>query len=138
MKTKFDVMGMTCSACSAHVEKAVKKLEGVNGVEVNLLTNSMVVDYDGIDTNAIVKAVRDGGYDAAPVQKAKKTAAPAAEGREMSRKKAVDRFFCVHDSTVLFGDGTYDGLAAAYDFPRGGECTHLSLPSSCSVCRWCW
>ncbi len=89
MKTKFDVMGMTCSACSAHVEKAVKKLEGVNGVEVNLLTNSMVVDYDGIDTNAIVKAVRDGGYDAAPVQKAKKTAAPAAEGREMSVKKRL-------------------------------------------------
>ncbi|MEG1429721.1 MAG: heavy metal-associated domain-containing protein, partial [Hydrogenoanaerobacterium sp.] len=45
-KTKFIVTGMTCSACSAHVEKAVAKLAGVDGVAVNLLANSMNVSYD--------------------------------------------------------------------------------------------
>ena len=46
MKQKFDVTGMTCSACSAHVEKAVNKLEGVRRAEVSLMTNSMNVEYD--------------------------------------------------------------------------------------------
>ena len=44
MKQKFDVTGMTCSACSAHVEKSVAKVEGVSAVAVNLLANSMVVE----------------------------------------------------------------------------------------------
>ena len=46
MKEKFDVTGMTCSACSSRVEKCVRKLEGVKEVSVNLLTNSMQVEYD--------------------------------------------------------------------------------------------
>ena len=46
MKQKYDVMGMTCSACSAHVDKAVRHLDGVQDVNVNLLSNCMVVDYD--------------------------------------------------------------------------------------------
>lgn len=46
MKQKFDVTGMTCSACSAHVEKSVAKVPGVRSVTVNLLSNNMAVDYD--------------------------------------------------------------------------------------------
>ena len=42
----FDVGGMTCAACQAHVEKAVCKLPGVEGVAVNLLSGSMAVDFD--------------------------------------------------------------------------------------------
>ena len=42
----FDVKGMTCAACSAHVEKSVRKLEGVSEVTVRLLTNSMEVRFD--------------------------------------------------------------------------------------------
>ena len=45
-KQKFNITGMTCSACSAHVEKAVNKLEGVKTASVNLLANSMVAEYD--------------------------------------------------------------------------------------------
>ena len=45
-KQKFNVTGMTCSACSAHVEKAVNKLEGVKRAEVSLMTNSMTAEYD--------------------------------------------------------------------------------------------
>ncbi|MBQ3567831.1 MAG: heavy-metal-associated domain-containing protein, partial [Anaerotignum sp.] len=66
MKQKFDVTGMTCSACSAHVEKAVGKLEGIETVSVNLLKNSMVVEYDetALNTEDIINAVKSGGYGA--------------------------------------------------------------------------
>ena len=66
MKQKFDVQGMTCAACSAHVEKAVCKVAGVDGVNVNLLGNSMVVDYDegATDAGQIIHAVEEAGYGA--------------------------------------------------------------------------
>lgn len=66
MNEKFDVTGMTCSACSSRVEKCVSKLEGVEEVSVNLLTNSMQVKYkEGeIDENAIISAVEKAGYGA--------------------------------------------------------------------------
>ena len=65
MKQRFDVTGMTCSACSAHVEKAVRSC-GVDGVSVNLLQNSMTVDYDAskLTSGAIIQAVEDAGYGA--------------------------------------------------------------------------
>ena len=67
MKERFDVTGMTCSACSSHVEKSVGKLTGVEHVSVNLLTNSMQVEFDEnkLDTAGIIKAVEDAGYGAA-------------------------------------------------------------------------
>ena len=46
MKCKFDVTGMSCAACQAHVEKAVNALEGVDTATVNLLANSMVAEFD--------------------------------------------------------------------------------------------
>ncbi len=66
MNEKFDVTGMTCSACSAHVDKSVSKLEGVKSVSVNLLTNSMQVEFDEniVNTDNIIKAVVDAGYGA--------------------------------------------------------------------------
>ena len=68
--THLDVykrQGMTCSACSSHVEKSVGKLTGVENVSVNLLTNSMQVEFDEnkLDTAGIIKAVEDAGYGAA-------------------------------------------------------------------------
>lgn len=66
MNQKFNVTGMTCSSCSANVEKTVKKLTGVNAVEVNLLSNSMSVDYDDahINNEDIIKAVENAGFGA--------------------------------------------------------------------------
>ena len=65
MKQKFAVTGMSCSACSAHVEKAVAKVEGVESVQVNLLSNSMVVSFDAPATeSAIIRAVEEAGYGA--------------------------------------------------------------------------
>ncbi len=65
-KEKFDIQGMTCSSCSSHVEKAVKGLKGVINVNVNLLTNNMVVEYDEniLSTDQIIKAVINAGYNA--------------------------------------------------------------------------
>ena len=82
MKQKFNITGMTCSACSAHVEKAVNKLEGVEKAEVNLLANSMVVQYDEsvLSPQDIIKAVVDAGYGASLA--GKKAAAPSEQGRE--------------------------------------------------------
>jgi len=75
VKRKFDVTGMTCSACSAHVEKSVRKLEGIDSVSVNLLNNNMVVEYDekALTDGNIIHAVQDAGYNAflnAPEKKA--------------------------------------------------------------------
>lgn len=65
-KVKFDIQGMTCSSCQAHVEKAVKKLNGVKKVEVNLLSNNMKVEYDesNLNNEDIIKSVIDAGYGA--------------------------------------------------------------------------
>ena len=65
-KEKFDVFGMTCSSCSSHVDKAVRKLDGVKDVNVNLLLNNMIVEYNGekLDNTTIEKAVKDAGYEA--------------------------------------------------------------------------
>ena len=67
MKQKFDVIGMSCSACSSAVDKAVRCLEGIEDVNVNLLNNNMVVTYDENITNTtnIIHAVENAGYKAA-------------------------------------------------------------------------
>lgn len=66
---KFDVGGMTCASCQAHVEKAVSGVAGVSDVAVNLLSGSMVVDFDDSVTSAdeICRAVDRAGYSASPV-----------------------------------------------------------------------
>jgi len=64
-KTKFNVSGMSCAACSARVEKVVGAIDGVKEVSVSLLTNSMVVSTDDtVTAKDISKAVSDAGYKA--------------------------------------------------------------------------
>lgn len=65
-KEHFDITGMTCSACSSRVEKAVGKLPGIINHSVNLLKNSMVVEFDEklLSTNEIIQAVEKAGYGA--------------------------------------------------------------------------
>ena len=77
---KFDVGGMTCASCQAHVEKAVSGVAGVSDVAVNLLSGSMVVDYDEKATSAddICRVVDRAGYSATPQDVG--TAAGAASG----------------------------------------------------------
>ena len=75
MKKTFAVEGMMCASCQAHVQKAVEKLNGVKSVNVNLLTNSMDVEFDdSLPVSAIQKAVEKAGYKARlPKEKAEKT-----------------------------------------------------------------
>ena len=65
-KVNFNIQGMTCSSCSAHVEKAVNKLPGIKSLNVNLLSNSMSVEYDStlLNDEKIINAVEEAGYGA--------------------------------------------------------------------------
>lgn len=73
MKQKFDITGMTCSACSSRVEKCVNRLDGIEKVSVNLLTNSMQVEYEpqNLNTETIINAVIEAGYGASVQKEAK-------------------------------------------------------------------
>lgn len=102
MTQHFTVTGMSCAACSAHVEKSVGALPGVRQVQVNLLAGTMKVDYDetALDDNGIIQAVTDGGYGAAVRGKdgAKSSAAqpqadPNADLKEMQRRIVVSFLF---------------------------------------------
>lgn len=100
MKQQYQVTGMSCAACSAHVEKSVRKVAGVREVQVNLLAGSMSVDYDDRQAGDrdIVAAVQDAGYGAS-VRGAKSKAADEVNGRaddalrEMKRRLAVSLLF---------------------------------------------
>lgn len=65
MSQKFDITGMTCSACTAAVERSVKKIPGVENVNVSLLTNSMNLDLGETDPSVVIKAIEEAGYKAA-------------------------------------------------------------------------
>ena len=97
MKQKFNVTGMTCSACSAHIEKSVGALPGVELVQVNLLQNSMQVEYDPdrLKETDIVAAVEKGGYGASPVrpagEKAGGSTTAAGEMSPAEREEAAMR-----------------------------------------------
>ena len=85
---KFDVGGMTCAACQAHVDRAVSKLDGVQSVAVNLLAGSMLVDYDPaqVTPDDICTAVDRAGYSASPVSAGTEA---AANGSAQARSGAA-------------------------------------------------
>lgn len=101
-KEKFNVVGMTCSACSASVERAVGHLEGVSSVNVNLLSNNMTVEYDDslLEPRAIISTVVDAGYSASlagagtPAQSAE-TNHVQDEINEMKYRTIVSMIFMV-------------------------------------------
>ena len=86
---KFDVGGMTCAACQAHVDRAVSKLDGVQNVAVNLLAGSMLVDYDPaqVSPDDICTAVDRAGYSASPVDAG--TGAAGSNGSTQVRSGAA-------------------------------------------------
>ena len=88
MEKKYDVRGMTCSACVANVTKAVERLDGVNTANVNLMTNSMKVNFDEnkINDEEIIKAVEKIGYGASPAGEKIKNEAGPVDDRERALK----------------------------------------------------
>ena len=88
MKQKFDVTGMTCSACSSRVEKCVRRLDGVKDVSVNLLTNSMQVEYEeqALSDEKIIDAVVHAGYGASVKADGTQTVPGAVSGAAQTAK----------------------------------------------------
>lgn len=126
---KFQVTGMTCSACVAAVEKSVKKLEGIDSVAVNLLTNSMKVSYDSdiVEAGKIIEAVEKAGYEAKEeaVEKAKEKKVnrdPYKEMLEIQQKRLIWSLFLLIP-LLYIAMGPMVGL---YEFPifKGHE-NHL-------------
>ena len=120
MKQTFNVTGMTCSACSAHVEKAVNKLEAVSKAEVSLMTNSMSVEYnsDALSPQDIIYAVEQAGYGASLPQKDKSTPLPDPNSQLAQELSAMKRrlIWSFVFSVILFGyllafDGLQNGDA---------------------------
>ncbi|MCI7126425.1 MAG: heavy metal translocating P-type ATPase [Agathobaculum sp.] len=115
MKQRFRVGGMSCAACSAHVEKSVSALPGVREVQVNLLAGSMAVQYDegACDAQQIIAAVEAGGYTAAldkdGPQPAPGAGARADDGlREMKTRIIVSFIFLA--ALMVFSMGPMIGL----------------------------
>lgn len=103
MKQKYQVSGMTCSACSASVEKSVRKLTGVRQVNVNLLSGSMNVDFDEefLNNDNIIEAVISAGYGASQyldhneVKKSDKSNSLEQEHKGMTRRIVLSFIFLV-------------------------------------------
>ena len=93
-KETYDVTGMSCAACSSRVEKAVARQSGVQQVSVNLLKNSMVVEYDesALSSAQIVAAVEQAGYGASPHEKPG-AAAPAAQNGKQGGLSAAQQAY---------------------------------------------
>ncbi len=87
---KFNITGMTCSACSSRIEKNLSKTNGVIEVNVNLLSNNMTVKYDEAVLNEgdIVKVVLNTGYGASSAEKKKEAA--AKDGKSDAEKEFLE------------------------------------------------
>ncbi len=97
MKETFDIQGMTCAACSSRVQKAAAGVPGVAEANVNLLKNSMELDFDGEDATAaaVVEAIEKAGYGASRRARAtagKVAAAPAQAPGDAAAKAVHERF----------------------------------------------
>lgn len=119
---KYNITGMSCAACQAHVEKAVGKVPGVESVSVSLLTNSMGVEGSA-SSEAIVKAVEDAGYGAA-VQGAEESQS-SANSLEAQEKALEDKESPILKrrlvTSVVF-------LLVLMYFSMGHTMFHLPLP----------
>ena len=119
---KYNITGMSCAACQAHVEKAVSKVPGVESVSVSLLTNSMGVEGSA-SSEAIVKAVEDAGYGAA-VQGAEENQS-SANSLEAQEKALEDKESPILKrrlvTSVVF-------LLVLMYFSMGHTMFHLPLP----------
>lgn len=109
-KDKYNISGMTCSACSLAVEKSIKKIDGVEEISVNLLQNNMNVTFDESKVSEIdiIKAVEKAGYGASPVKsvsKVKDERNPAKEEyMEMKKRLIWSLIFTIPLFYLAMGD----------------------------------
>lgn len=127
MKEKFCVTGMTCSACSAGIERAVKKLEGVSYVNVSLMGESMAVEYDEtrLSRDDIIDAVVGLGYGACEydenVLKARKP-----QSNALKRRFLLSLFFLI--PLMYFSMGGMIGL------PQPPEAINVTIQMALAFC----
>ncbi len=115
MKKRFRVGGMSCAACSSHVEKSVSQVQGVSSVQVNLLAGSMAVVYDEsvCGEKQIIEAVESGGYTASPEGQSEsvKTSGEANEDGELKEMKTrIIVSFAFLAVLMIFSMGPMVGL----------------------------
>ena len=127
LEESFDITGMTCSACSSRVEKTVARLSGVQKVEVNLLSNSMKVEFDeSLDEASIIQAVENAGYGASIKGKNSAKKVEIEDESQTMKKRAVYSFifliplFWISMGSMMglwipaFLDGVENALAFAF------------------------
>ena len=144
MKQKFDITGMSCASCSAHVEKSVSKVAGVQEVQVNLLTNSMTVVYDDSVTSSgeIVSAVEKAGYGACPIQRQASSQAHSSlpvsredpalkEQKEMKRRLIISLVFLI--PLFYLSMGHMMGLPIPWFFQGEGKRSRIRLYPASAV-----
>lgn len=132
MKTQFDVTGMSCAACSARVQKAVETLEAATDVQVNLLTNSMTVEYDdtALTPNDIILKVKAAGYGAAVHDPKRAPPTPTTPQRQPNAAGWCCRWGCCCPSCT-FRWGTWSARRCRR-FSQG-----TTTRTSLRWCSWC-
>lgn len=117
---------MSCAACEVHVQKAAAGVEGVEGAEVNLLKNSMVLDYDGSPETekAVVAAIEHAGYGATPREEHPETSGVSAEMRaanaatERAAREAADKLRRLIISIVFSVPLFYIAMGPMFGWPQ--------------------
>ena len=122
---QYDVKGMSCAACSARVEKAVSKLEGVSTCTVSLLTNSMAVEGTASESE-IIAAVRNAGYDAS-VKGAEKSAKAADEIKDTETRGILRRLISSAVFLLILMYFSMGHMMLGLPVPPFFEGNHLAL-----------
>ena len=130
IKQKFQVTGMSCAACQANVERAVRKLPGVQKADVNLLSNSMTAEYDegAIAPEAIIQAITAAGYGASLWQQpgaAPSAASAAAPAQDPVKAQLADMKHRLVVSFVFFLPLMYVSMGHMMGLPLPGFLTGL-------------
>jgi Cu2+-exporting ATPase len=126
LEKTFDIQGMSCAACEAHVQKAAAGVAGVESANVNLLKNSMVLSYDGSPETekAVVAAIEHAGYGATPRETAGSESHVSAEVRaanaatERAAAEAKDRLHRLILSIVFSVPLFYVAMGPMFGWPQ--------------------
>ncbi|MCR4594274.1 MAG: cation transporter [Clostridiales bacterium] len=123
--TEYNVGGMSCAACAARVENAVKGVDGVSVCSVNLLTNSMAVEGTA-KTEEIIKAVENAGYTASPTGKDAASLSERLEDKEtpkLRKRLILSLIFLIPLMYLSMGVNMWD-----FPLPHSYRADTLSLP----------
>ena len=122
MNQKFKVNGMTCSACSANVEKSVKKLPGVSSVQVNLLSGTMNTEFDSgiLNETQIMQAVEKAGYGAELFSKTGNAAKAGEKKQDATRQEIQSMKTRLISSVVFLIPLMYISMGHMLSFPLPG------------------